>query len=106
MIDYIAIFLFRLCEEAGLDGFFTNHSLRATAATRMYTSGLEEQKVCEVTGHKSNAVRAYKRTTDDQHKVRSKVINAGELMKPSSTTTTTTTATAESKTINININIS
>ena len=29
----------RLCEQAGTSGYRTNHSLRATAATRMYDIG-------------------------------------------------------------------
>ena len=45
-----------------LDGFRTNHSLRATAATRLYSRGVDEQTIQEVTGHKSLAVRKYKRT--------------------------------------------
>ena len=34
-----------LCREAGFSGYFTNHSLRATAATRMYNNGVEEQMI-------------------------------------------------------------
>ena len=44
-----------MCKEAGLQGFFTNHSWRATAATRMYESGLDEQLIMERTGHTSVA---------------------------------------------------
>ncbi|XP_028418023.1 uncharacterized protein LOC114542762 [Dendronephthya gigantea] len=56
----------RLCEQAGLSGYRTNHSLRATAATRMYDKGVDEQLICEKTGHRSDAVRAYKRTSSEQ----------------------------------------
>lgn len=35
----------RLCQQGG-----TNHSLRATAATRMYDMGIDEQLICEKTG--------------------------------------------------------
>jgi hypothetical protein len=53
----------RLCQEAQLEGFFTNHSLRATAATRLFRSGMSEQVVCETTGHRSaTAVREYQRS--------------------------------------------
>ena len=34
----------------------------------MYNCNVDEQLICEVTGHRSNAVRAYKRTSDGQHK--------------------------------------
>lgn len=44
-----------MCKEAGLEGFFTNHSWRATAATRMYQSGVDEQLIMERTGHTSVA---------------------------------------------------
>ena len=55
-----------VCDNAGFPGFYTNHSLRATATTRMYHSGIDEQIIQEVTGHRSVAVREYKRTCDDQ----------------------------------------
>ncbi|XP_056009613.1 uncharacterized protein LOC130051590 [Ostrea edulis] len=44
----------KMCREAGLDGLFTNHSLRATAATRTYAAGVDEQLIAGkklVTGH-------------------------------------------------------
>ncbi len=53
-----------LTKQAGLTGKFTNHSLRATAATRMYTSGIDEQVIKEITGHKSDSVWMYKRTDE------------------------------------------
>ncbi|CAC5385130.1 unnamed protein product [Mytilus coruscus] len=56
----------RLCTSIGLTGKRTNHSLRAPAATRLYNAGIEEQRVAETTGHRSNAVRLYKRTSADQ----------------------------------------
>ncbi|XP_041349672.1 uncharacterized protein LOC121368967 [Gigantopelta aegis] len=53
----------RLCKAAGFTGYYTNHSLRATTATRLYESGIDEQLIAERTGHKSVAIRAYKRTS-------------------------------------------
>ena len=35
----------RLCNEAGIEFFFTNHSLRTTAATRLYDAGVDEQLI-------------------------------------------------------------
>ncbi|CAC5418560.1 unnamed protein product [Mytilus coruscus] len=55
-----------ICQEAGIGGYRTNHSLRASAATRMYDAGVDEQLICEVTGHRSNAVRNYKRTNENR----------------------------------------
>ena len=63
-----------LCEKAGLPGFYTNHSLRATSATRMYRSDIEEQLIQEITGHRSLAVRSYKRTSESQRKMACKAV--------------------------------
>lgn len=67
----------RLCSAAGLEGFFTNHSLRATAASRLYEKQFDEQLICETTGHRSSAVRSYKRTSDGQRKAISDALIAG-----------------------------
>ena len=67
----------RLCKAAGITGFRTNHSLRATAATRLYRSGIDEQMVVEHTGHRSlEGVRSYKRTSDTQKKAMSDILNS------------------------------
>ena len=63
-----------LAKTGGIEGKVTNHSLRATAASRMYNENLDEQLICEVTGHRSNAVRSYKRTSDNQLKSISNVL--------------------------------
>lgn len=42
-----------LAKEAGLSGNFTNHSLRATTATRLFHSGVSEQAIMDRTGHRS-----------------------------------------------------
>ncbi len=52
----------RLCDNVKANGFFTNHSLRRTCATRLYRSGADEQEIMSITGHRSkDGVRAYKR---------------------------------------------
>ena len=57
----------RLCKSAGILGFKTNHSLRATTATRLHQSGIDEQLIMERTGHQSTeGVRSYKRTSQQQ----------------------------------------
>ena len=59
----------RLCTSAGISGFKTNHSLRATAATRLFQKGVDEQLIMSVTGHKSvDGVRSYKRLSEQQLK--------------------------------------
>ena len=47
-----------LCNEAGLERLFMNHSLRATTARRMYNGNCPEQVIQERTGHRSLAVRS------------------------------------------------
>ena len=62
--------------EAGIPGYKTNHSLRATAATRLYQSGVDEQLVMERTGHQSlEGVRSYKRISDIQREALSDILN-------------------------------
>ena len=55
-----------LCSAAGFKGFFSNHSLRATAATRLFDSDVDEQLIMAKTGHVSTAVRSYKRVSDEK----------------------------------------
>ena len=57
----------RLCTKAGIKGHKTNHSLRATATSRLYQAGVDEQLVMERTGHRSvEGVRSYNRTSEEQ----------------------------------------
>ena len=59
----------KITELTGLSAHYTNHSLRATSASRMFNAGVPEKIVAEVTGHKSlNALRQYERTTEVQFK--------------------------------------
>ncbi len=52
-----------LVKSAGFTGGkFSNHSLQATAATRMFNAGIPEKVIKEVTGHCSDAICSYKHT--------------------------------------------
>ena len=63
--------------RADITGFKTNHSFRVTIATRLFQSGTSEQLIMERTGHRSvDGVRAYKRTSDEQQKSVSGVLNS------------------------------
>ena len=64
----------RMCESAGFTGRRSNHSARAAAATIMYEQGMDEQLIQEKTGHRSIAVRSYKRTSNRQLKKVSDVL--------------------------------
>jgi len=66
----------RLCKKADIPGYRTNHSLRATTATRLYQAGVDEQLVMERTGHQSlEGVRSYKRTSKAQQENLSDILN-------------------------------
>ena len=66
-----------MCQEAGVDGKKTNHSLRATGATQLYQSGVPEKLIQERTGHRSlEALRVYERTNKAQHKAVSSTLSA------------------------------
>ena len=65
-----------MCKDAGITGHKTNHSLRATTATRLFHAGVDEQLIMERTGHRSmDGVRCYKRTSQEQHEVLSDIVN-------------------------------
>ena len=64
-----------ICQKAGIEGRFTNHSLRATSACKMYQSKILEQVIKEITGHKSDCVWIYKRTSDVIHQEASATIS-------------------------------
>ena len=63
-----------LCDKAGIPGYFTNHSLRASSCTRMYGNNVEEQVIQEISGHRILAVRSYKRTGEHQKRNASRCI--------------------------------
>ena len=64
-------------QRAGITGYKSNHSLHATAATRLYRSRIDEQLVVERTGHRSlEGIRSYKRTSDSQREAVSDILNS------------------------------
>ena len=67
-----------ICEQAGIEGTITNHSLRATSATHMYISGVPEKVIQERIGHRSlEALRVYERSNSQQHEAASSVLMSG-----------------------------
>ena len=65
-----------MCEQAGCIGRYTNHSLRATAITRMYNTGVPEKLIAETSRHKSTkALRQYEHTSQEQQKAVTSVLN-------------------------------
>ena len=86
----------KLADMAGLKGFKTNHSLRATAPTRLYEAGVDEQLITEITGHRSNAVRDYKRTNPVMQRNISAIISG---VNPVSTSQTSCSSTSTSQSV-------
>ena len=77
-----------MCKSAGISGFRTNHSLRATSATRLYAAGMDEQLIMERTGHRSvEGVRSYKRTSDQQEQSVSDTLSLSKRAKRAPPTT-------------------
>ncbi len=70
-----------LTREAGLNGNFTNYSLRLMAATCLYQGGVEEQVICELTGHHSLSIQLYKCTHDSQKMHASDVLKNNPVKK-------------------------
>ena len=70
-----------ICKEAGIEGHFTNHSLRATCATRMYDKNVPEQIIKEMTGPRSECIRVYKRTSETLQEAASKVVSGEKCEK-------------------------
>ena len=64
-----------LLKSANLDGYFTNHSLRRTSATRLFQAGVDKKIVCEITGHVSDAINKYQVTSNQQKENVSKILN-------------------------------
>ena len=56
-------------QEASLSGYYTNHSLRVTTATRMYRKNCPEQLIPEFTGHRGLAIRGYKKKNQNHKNV-------------------------------------
>lgn len=55
--------------EAGIPGYYTNHSGKRTLATTLYQAGVPEQEIMERTGHRSmESVRKYKRPSSEMLK--------------------------------------
>ena len=75
-INVLKNILLELLEKAGLETRYTNHSLRATAITRMFNSGIPEKVIAENSGHRSTkALRCYERIPQEQQKTATRVIN-------------------------------
>ena len=78
----------RLMKTADIPGYFTNHSLRVTATTRLYDAQVDKATIMEQGGHRStDGVRAYKRSSEKLKELSSNVLNRCEKKARSEKTT-------------------
>ena len=75
-VNTIKQFLPKICSGSGTDAKYTNHSLRATAITRMFNGNIPEKVIAEKSGHKSTkALRCYEKTSLQQEQVTGNIIS-------------------------------
>ena len=64
-----------MCRDAGIEGYKTNHSLRATTCTIGLEKGVPEKLVMERTGHRTvKSLHTYQRVSDAQKEIVSDVL--------------------------------
>ena len=92
-----------MCKQAGIQGYFTNHSLRTIAATRLYHAGIDEQLVMERTGHCNlEGIRSYKRTSKQQCETISDILNCKKICVNHNEAENTSVPLSSSSHINFN----
>ena len=64
-----------MCREAGITEKKTNHSLRATGTTALFSAGVPEKLIA---GHKSNVLQLYERQSVAQNKAVSGILVQGK----------------------------
>ncbi|XP_063415439.1 uncharacterized protein LOC134697228 [Mytilus trossulus] len=52
-INKLSSIMKTMCADAGVEGYFTNHSGKRTCATTLYQAGIPEQEIMYRTGHRS-----------------------------------------------------
>ena len=63
-----------MMSEAGVEGYYTDHSLRANAVSRLFQNDVDDKLIKGVTGHRSDALQGYKRETEVQLLKVSKIV--------------------------------
>ena len=67
---------------AGIEGHYSNHSLRRRAATGLFEAGVDEQLIMLCTGHSTTSgVRSYKLVSEQLKEVTSDVLNGVQTTK-------------------------
>ncbi len=84
----------KLCDLVGIAGKHSNHSLCATAATRLFENDISEHQISSLMGHHSVAVRNYQWISSDKKMEQSNVLY-GKKHKREATSTVTSDANFE-----------
>ena len=64
-----------MCDQAGISGNKSNHSLRAYAVTELFNAGVPEKVIQDRTGHRSlEGLRKYERISEEQKEIACKVL--------------------------------
>ena len=63
-----------MMSETGVEGYYTNHSLRATAVSWLFQNDVDDKLIKGVTGHQSDALQRYKRETEERLLKVSKIV--------------------------------
>ena len=73
-----------MCEEAGINGKKSNHSLRVSGASSLFSAGVPEHVIQGCTGHSSlDALRKYERVTLSQEFAVSRILSGqDDMFKP------------------------
>lgn len=75
-VNKLGNFMKDICAKGGVSGNLTNHSGKRTCATTLYRNRIDEQDIMDRTGHRStDAVRKYKRCSDDIRRAVSSVLD-------------------------------
>ena len=56
----LSIVVKTIMTRAEFKGFYTNHSFRATTATRLFQNEISDQLIMQQTGHRNDVVFSYK----------------------------------------------
>ena len=94
--------------KSGCGAKYSNHSLRATAITHMFNSGISEKIIAETSGHKSvKGLCAYKHTSCEQQKQITSIVNNHGMpaITEGKVVSTSTPTIDEGKAVNVSSNV-
>ena len=92
-------FVGKIFSGTGIECEYTNHSLRATAITRMFNAKVPEKIIAEKSGHRSMAaLRSYEHTSYEQEQAAGRAIVSGEKLSDNDQVASTDVKSLEKKT--------